>query len=209
MNVAFGLKAHSGWAALVVVGRKECRHGIPVDTCDGQPVVVDRRRLSLVERQWAKQPFHAAQRHKADAARDVVRRGTEQVHRKALEQMRESIEREAQRGHHVLACAVLVPAQMPEWTTEEILAVHFRMHKAEGVLCPDALVRAATACGLPVMAVPVKSPDAYAATMLGTGEALRLAKTVHGLGKAVGPPWAKDQKEAAYAALVALNAQTA
>ena len=198
MNVAFGLKAHSGWAALVVVGRR-----------DREIVIVDRRRLSLVERQWAKQPFHVAERQKPGAARDVIRRGTEQAHRRALEEMRESIEREAQRGHHVLACAVLVPDPMPDWTTEEILAVHFRMHKAEGVLFPDALVRAATACGLAVVPVPAKSPDTYAATMIGKAEALRLAKTVHGLGKAVGPPWARDQKEAALAALVALNAQSA
>jgi hypothetical protein len=198
MNVAFGLKAHSGWAALVVVAIR-----------DRQIVIVDRRRLSLVERQWAKQPFHVAERQKTDAARDVIRRGTEQAQRRALEEMRESVEREAQRGHRVLACAVLVPDPMPDWTTEEILAVHFRMHRAEGVLFPDALVRAATACGLPVVAVPARSPDTYAATMLGKARAARLAETVQTLGKSVGPPWAKDQKEAAFAALIALNAQSA
>jgi len=31
---------------------------------------------------------------------------------------------------------------MPDWSTDEILAVHFRMHKAEGELFRDALVRA-------------------------------------------------------------------
>ena len=39
---------------------------------------------------------------------------------------------------------------MPDWSVEEILAVHFRMHKAEGVLFRDALVEAANACGLAV-----------------------------------------------------------
>ena len=50
MKVAFGMKAHSGWAALVVVG-----------TRDADFAVVDRRRIELVEGEWAKQPYHAAE----------------------------------------------------------------------------------------------------------------------------------------------------
>jgi hypothetical protein len=30
---------------------------------------------------------------------------------------------------------------MPDWSIDEILAVHFRMHKTEGVLFRDALAR--------------------------------------------------------------------
>jgi hypothetical protein len=55
-----------------------------------------------------------------------------------------------------MACAVIVADPMPDWSTDEILAVHFRMHKAEGVLFPDALVRGARACGLDVIAIPEK-----------------------------------------------------
>jgi len=35
--------------------------------------------------------------------------------------------------------------------------------------------------------------------------ATRLATRITALGKSIGPPWGKDQKEAALAALVALN----
>jgi hypothetical protein len=42
---------------------------------------------------------------------------------------------------------------MPDWTTDEILAVHFRMHKAEGVLFQSALVRAAEKCKLNTLPV--------------------------------------------------------
>ena len=70
MKVTFGMKAHSGWAALVVVGKR-----------DGDFVVVDRRRIELVEEEWAKQPYHAARALKPDAARDVVRRGVEGARR--------------------------------------------------------------------------------------------------------------------------------
>jgi len=67
MKTAFGMKAHSGWAALVVLG-----------TRNGELQVVDRRRMELVEKEdasWAKQPYHAAERLNAGDARDLVRRG--------------------------------------------------------------------------------------------------------------------------------------
>jgi hypothetical protein len=76
MKVAFGMKAHSGWAAVVVVGKR-----------DGDFVVVDRRRMELVEEEWAKQPYHAAEDLKPDAARDVVKRGVEAAHRIAVREI--------------------------------------------------------------------------------------------------------------------------
>jgi hypothetical protein len=36
------------------------------------------------------------------------------------------------------------------WTIEQVLSVHVRMHKAEGVLFPAALIAAAETCGLGV-----------------------------------------------------------
>ena len=47
--------------------------------------------------------------------------------------MRAAVKRERERENEVAACAVLVGQSMPDWSVEEILAVHFRMHKAEGV----------------------------------------------------------------------------
>ena len=92
---------------------------------------------------------------------------------------------------------------MPDWSIEEILAVHFRMHKAEGVLFRDALVRATKACGLRLVAIPEKLLTTHAERVLGTPVS-GLVRTIAALGKSVGPPWGKDQKDAALAALVAL-----
>src|SRR5262245_18890095 len=131
MRVALGLKAHSGWAALVVLGES-----------GGDIVVVDRRRIELAEEEWAKQPYHAAEDLARDAAREMVTRGVDAAQRLALREMRAALQREKERGNDVAACAVLVGAPMPAWSTDEILAVHFRMHKAEGVLFQDALLRA-------------------------------------------------------------------
>jgi hypothetical protein len=193
MNVALGLRAHSGWAALVVVGKH-----------NGDFVIVDRRRIELVENEWQKQPYHAAENLKRDAARDLVKRGIAAARRNAGREIRAALKRERQRENEVTACAVLVTDPMPAWSTEEILAVHFRMHKAEGVLFRDALIRAAEACRLAVVAIPEKRLVEQAVNVLRT-RANDLSDTISTLGKSVGPPWGKDQKEATVAALVALQ----
>lgn len=93
---------------------------------------------------------------------------------------------------------------MPDWTVDEILAVHFRMHKAEGVLFRDALARAAEASGLRFVGIPEKQLYEHAGRAL-AASASSLPKEVASLGKAVGPPWGRDQKDAAVAAMVALR----
>lgn len=191
MKVAFGLKAHSGWSALIVLGKD-----------DGNFSVVDRRRIELVTEAWAKQPYHAAEDLKPAAARNTVQRDIEQANRTATRELRAAVKREQARGNDVAACAVIVGNPMPEWSVEEILAVHFRMHKAEGVLFKNVLIRAAKECGLRLVAIPEKELMKYAASALETRES-ELVRTVAMLGKSVGPPWGKDQKDAALAAMVA------
>jgi len=193
MRVAFGMKAHSGWAALIVVGKR-----------DGNFLVVDRRRIELVEDEWAKQPYHAAEDLKPDAARDLVERGVEAARWIGVREMQALVKRERERENEVTACAVLVVDPMPDWSVEEILAVHFRMHKAEGVLFRDVLVYAAKECGLRLVEIPEKTLTPHAESALRT-LAGSLAKEIARLGKAAGPPWGKDQKDAALAALVALR----
>lgn len=193
MRVAFGLKAHSGWAALVVVGK-----------CDGDFLIVDRRRLELVEEEWAKQPYHAAEDLKPDEARKVVERGIKAAHQIALRQMRASVKRERERQNEVSACAVLAGNPMPDWSIEEILAVHFRMHQAEGALFRDALVRGAKACPLRMVEIPEKLLLKRAETVF-RSPVSRVVKKVTALGRLIGPPFGKDQKDAALAAMIALQ----
>jgi hypothetical protein len=49
----------------------------------------------------------------------------------------------------------------------------------------DALVRATEACGVKLVAIPEKV----------LAKQVELAKKIAALGKSVGPPWGKDQKE--------------
>ncbi len=193
MKVVFGLKAHSGWAALVVIGRRE-----------GDFVVVDRRRVEMVEEEWAKQPYHAAEGLESKKARDLVKRGIEAARRIAKRELRAAVKRERDRGNEVAGCAVLVGNPMPDWSVEQILAVHFRMHQAEGMLFRDVLVEAAKACELNLITLPEKTLMQEAEKLLRT-PASELVKIVGALGKCAGSPWSKDQKDATIAALVAFR----
>jgi len=93
---------------------------------------------------------------------------------------------------------------MPDWSTDEILAVHFRMHKAEGVLFREALLEAAKACGLKFVPVPEKELGPFAEKTLQTSLD-SLTSKIAALGKSIGPPWGKDQKDATLAAMIALH----
>ena len=196
MTVALGIKAHSGWAALVALGAPA-----------GEWRIFDRCRMELVEKDeawWAKQPYHAAERLSAGDARRLVKRALSSARRIAIREMRAALRRAQESGARVAACAVLVVDPMPDWTVEEILAVHFRMHKAEGVLFREALVSAAEACGIRCLGIHEKQLEASAEQALASPMS-SLRKRLTLLGKSVGPPWGKDQKDAALAAMIALQ----
>lgn len=195
MRVALGLKAHSGWAALVVLGANR-----------GQIEAVERRRIELVEEEWAKQPYHAADGLERNQARDLVQRSIKSAERIATREIKAVAKRMSEAGDQVAGCAVLVGDAMPDWSVEQILAVHFRMHKAEGVLFREALLHAGHACGLRVVAIPEKQLYEHSEKVLKTRMA-DLWKEVALLGKSFGPPWGKDQKESALAALIVLRSK--
>lgn len=183
MKIAVGFKAHSGWAALVAIG-------FP----GGDVEVIDRRRIELVDPDdagWAKQPYHAADELPPAEARRLVERAVKAAHRVAAREMGAIMERSRKAGHEITGCAVLVGSPMPDWTIDQIRSVHVRMHKAEGALFPGALAAAAVDCGLRLIEVPEKELQADPAEL----------KTIARLGKSAGPPWGKDQKNAALAAM--------
>ena len=197
-TAAFGLKAHSGWAALVVLGIR-----------DGELQVLERSRLELVEdadKQWAKQPYHVAEELRPAEAGKVVKRGVEAARRIALRELRAAVKRTRESGFETQGCGLLVGDPMPNWSVAEILAVHFRMHKAEGVLFREVLAEAADFCDLRLVTLPEKLLLEHAEAALLT-TASSLLQKIATLGKSVGPPWGKDQKDAALAALIALQGQ--
>ena len=194
--MAFGVKAHSGWAALVALGE----HGRRLD-------VVERRRLALVDdedAEWAKQPYHAAEGLAAADAEAVVTRAIAAAHARAEDAMTRLLAERRAQGDEVVACGVLLGSGMPGWSVAEILAVHMRMHKAEGELFRDALAKGAERAGLPCIGVRDKEVEAVAGKVLSL-PAAELSRRLGEAGRRAGPPWARDQKEAALAAWIALR----
>ncbi len=196
MRVAIGLKARTGRAILVPVG--------------GDP-----RELAFVERvefrtlpEGAFAPYHAAAELQPADAQKSVERDIAIAHELAEDAIRDAAKRLAIAGHDITGVGVLLGPGMPRWTTAQIVAVHIRMHQAEGELFRNVLVAGAKACGLKLTTLHEKSALDEAAQALGSSRA-RLDAMLAALGKQARAPWAKDQKEAAAAALAALVANSA
>lgn len=195
MRVALGFKCHSGWAVAVAVGRDASGFHL-----------IGRHRVDLIEpadSPWAKAPYHAAEHLDADAAHALVQRAIGSARSASERAIGELCDELRSAGHDPVACAVVTAAPMPDWTTEEIRAVHVRMHKAEGAMFPAALVAAAIACKVPVIAIVAKTLDEHAARVLRSANAAK--EVVATLGGNAGPPWGADQKSAALAAAIALT----
>jgi hypothetical protein len=192
MRIALGFKARTGRAILVAVG-------------------INNDELKLVARDEFKllpkgvfAPYHAAEGLKPKDAQTSVENSIAAAHRLAQHGIRDAVEKIASAGHQVLGCGVLVGAGMPKWTTGEILAVHVRMHQAEGELFRNVLVEGARELKLQVTQLPHKSPLDAAVKSLGVTRT-RLDELIAALGKQAGSPWGQHQKEAAVAAIVALR----
>src|SRR3982074_3566722 len=137
MRVAFGLKARTGRAVLVAVGGDV-----------HEPRFIERSQIQLLP-DGAFAPYHAAEGLAPSKARESVSRAIEAAHGLAASGIREAARRIAEAGYDLCGCAVLVGTGMPSWSTDEILAVHVRMHKAEGELFRDVLTALGKSAGAP------------------------------------------------------------
>jgi hypothetical protein len=189
-----GLRAHSGWAALVAIARSP-----------GGPEVVDRRRVVLADPRVAGslQPYHAAaERGLAKGAAlvsDLQARA-----RRLAQQGLASVKKELEdRGYALVGATVLLAAGRPLLDLETTLSSHALIHTADGEHFRDALVGASADCKIPVSRIRERDLLRTAETSLGMS-ASALQAIVASLGRALGPPWTQDQKLAALAAWVAL-----
>lgn len=191
-NVALGLRAHSGWAALVALA------GPP-----GSPAVADRRRVTLAGPGIPKQPYHAAENLRLEKATELIRhcvRGSRGLARQAF---RETIADARRKGYVVVACGQLLASGRPLPGLAAVLASHALIHTADGEHFRDAIAHAAAHQKLPVTSVREKEIWARASAELEIPLA-ELERRIHAMGRVIGPPWAEDQKLAALAAWIAL-----
>jgi hypothetical protein len=190
---AIGCRAHTGWAALVVVAGGFAR-----------PEVIFRDRAELGD------PAGRVRRNVYQAARTLEPAEAavlvDAAERIAADQAAAALERTVRgasdEGAVVRSCAVVVGA-FAGARLESILASHALAHAAEGRLYQAALLQGAESLGLDAVAVPKRSiwEESEAALAVAQDE---LRHWIDQLRREVGPPWAQDQKLAALAAWIAL-----
>ena len=148
-----------------------------------EPHVLDRRRVELVDEVVPRQPYHAVAED--GASRDVIRRAEERAIESAIAATNAVRDEFGIEAVGVVGRRRNVPDDL-----DKILASHMLLHAAEGELYERVLLEAAASAGLPATLV---DPDGLAVPL-----------PLENAGKSLGPPWQKDHKLAAAAALLAL-----
>ena len=187
METVVGCSVGTGWAVLVSIAAEgpEFR----------EPQVVDRRRVDLVPGP-DRFAYHIAAEQAPDAAQKLVA----DVHAQAAAAATAAVG--GLESAADLAGAVVVgaaPATGGLAPVPECVRTHTTIHTAEGALYRSVLWDAFGDRGVTVSAVARDELPEEVALALGRDTATVQALVAE-LGKALGPPWRREQKEAALAA---------
>ena len=197
LAAAIGLRAHSGWAALVsLVG--------PVDA----PAVISRKRLVIADPTFpgSKQPYHFVESMSLSEASEIVARCWKSSVELAAEALADEKRRLAAKGFDATVCGVLQGRVREMPPLEKILTAHPLLHTAEGVMFRQVLVMASEACGMRVAGIRDRFIVTLAEKELGLAPNAVMPKLTE-MGRGLGSPWTIDQKYAAGAAWLALAAE--
>jgi len=180
-TTAIGCRSHSGWAVIVAVAGSIAA-----------PVVLERRRVELLDGSLPVQPYHAAAESgltQVETAKLItqVEELAATLAAAALAEMAVAI----RAGCFTVASVAVVANHraLPD-NLDRILASHPLLHAAEGDLYEQSLTEGATRAGLHAELVAPTS--------------ISIHPNLHAAGRALGPPWQKDHKMAAAAAFSVL-----
>ena len=180
-----GVSDHSGWAVLMTVS--------------AGGTLLDRRRIELVDSGLPTLPHHhEAQRLPLDQALDLIERVRSSANgraRAALDALARSV------GSSIGAIALRELPRLPPTTAERIQS-YWAQTRADGVMYREALAAAAESRGWSVHWYDAKTVIDAAATAL---NAESLDAHFADVRKSIGPPWGKDQRMAAAAAILAAS----
>ena len=181
-------------AALGVSPRSSSAVFVAVSGPPEAPRLLVRQRIDLVGEGLPEQVYHAAAGLDLAEAESLIERW---AHR-ALDRAASGIAdvRQAAADAHCHLDVVSIVAEVRDLPAlAVILRSHPLLHKAEGQLSREVIAEAAQAAVLAVHYVSPRSPHDP-----------DLAERVVELGRAAGPPWRREHKLAAGAALLALSA---
>ena len=191
--VAVGVDDHRGWAYLVSVAR----HG-------GSAVVVHRRRIELIHPHLPSQPHHhEAQDLALDKARELVHRVTESIAESCRSSLRTWAEELAGRGYRPVSMAIRAVPKTPD-DLGFVLENQAASIAADAALYLRGLAGAAAELGVEVRPYMRGDLEASAARALGM-EPAEVPAFLKALGEGLGPPWRKEHRIAAAAAIGALE----
>ena len=197
LPAAIGFSSHSGWTAVVCLGGS-----------DSSPAVIERSRWLLTSSPLPREPYHDAKRGGPEEAEKIVAAAAEEARALAVQAISGLTTAVEARGYEVVASGVVLGGGRPGVTLSRALSSHAAMHGAEGWMFREALIEASQKCGLRAVGVPERELLARAAAALGTtGNAV--SELIHQIGRRHGPPWGRDQKTGAMAAMIALHSVSA
>ncbi len=174
-SAALGWRSHSGWAVLVAID------GTPT-----QPRVLARERVQLVDEPLPRMTYHAIEQYELSLRDGKALVG--KVRRAATTEAVKAI-KAAARAHDAETVGVVGKVRTVPDDLQRILASHSLLHAAEGALYEEVLIDAAAKVGLPAVLVEERT--------------IEIPHALDVAGKELGPPWQKDHKLAAAAALIA------
>jgi hypothetical protein len=190
-----GIRAHSGWAAVVAVaGNLE------------SPEILARERVPLIDpgARGAKQPYHFAKGLSLKDAEAHLAHHAEEARRLAAEGLKAIRTRASASGREIIGCAILTASGRPLPTLQEILASHAMIHTAEGEFFRNAFADACDQLGIRTSKFRERELLAIASAELRLAPA-KIKTRLASVGRSVGPPWAQDQKSAALAGFLLLR----
>ena len=194
-DVALGFVTHSGWAA--VVGVVEARPGFRV-------VLRERVEMTDPRAPESKQPYHAVERLPVGVAAERLAAWAEAAEKRATDALDEMLSRLERAGHRPVGAGILDARGRKGSSLETTLASHALIHTADGAHFRAAIAGAAARLGLPVVRVAAGALPAQTAAAAGE-PAEAVAARLKSAGRALGPPWAADQKTAAMLAWLVLR----
>jgi hypothetical protein len=186
-----GVEDHYAWANLV-----------SVTTSGGEDVLLDRRRVDLLDQSLAASPYHHDTLHlprlEAETLVRDVRRSANDRATAALSTLVTELAPATCRG-----VAIRPPplAHLPA-TVAEVHADPRVMNRADGMIYHQALTEAAVQLRLPVFFFEKQTVLALAAQARGT-TSQDLERRLKAFGKTHGPPWRKGQVLACAGAVLA------
>jgi hypothetical protein len=195
--VVVGVADHNGWVVLVSAA-----------AVNGEPAVVDRRRVSLIEKGVPSQPYHHETLALSDAESEQLLRTVRRSIAACTDRAFDYLAADLAPRYRVAAISIRQPplAHLPA-TIGEVHGSYHIQCRADGMLYHSAICEAARQRGWKVVLHPRGAELTMAAAALGAS-ADQVERFVNGLKQTLKAPWAAEHRDAFAAAIGILAKQS-